>query len=282
MKNLMKMAALAAVLMFSANVNAQEEFGGKKGAFGTEIDFNPFANGFNTFDLSDLGLKFRYFISDEHAVRLGLNVGFNNSTTGATIAVPNAGDPAYTTAGNFDPIKYAAAMDTYNNKKNDKTKSSSTEFSLNLGYEYHFAKYGRADLYAGAQVGFGFVNYKSTVDNYTPWGYDAATGLSKWVNMQTEYKGYNGVALSNSFAINAGVFTGVDFYLTKSLFVGAELGINFNNTKFKNYDVTATTPAATFATDGATLTLTTKNEVNNKTTDLSFYVEPALRLGWKF
>lgn len=283
MKNLMKMAALAAVLMFSANVNAQEEFGGKKGAFGTEIDFNPFANGFNTFDLSNLGLKFRYFISDEHAVRLGLNVGLHNETTGATVTVPNAADPVYMATGTFDAIAYARDVDIYNNQKNDKTKLNETKFSVNLGYEYHFAKFGRADLYAGAQVGFGMVNYKTTSDNTTAWQYDATTGLSKWANLKSEYKGFDNVNGNKSaIAINAGVFTGIDFYVTKSIFVGAELGINFSNTKFKNYDVTMTAPAATWATDGATTTLTTKYEVTDKATELKFYVEPALRLGWKF
>lgn len=283
MKNFMKIAAVAALMFVSGNINAQDEFGGKKGAFGTEIQFNPFSENFTTFKLDNVGLKFRYFISDEHAVRLGLNVGFNNSTTGATVSVPNAADPVYMVGGTFDGIAYASDMDAYNNQKNDKTKLNSTKFGVNLGYEYHFAKFGRADLYAGAQVGFSMVNYKTTSDNTTAWNTDAVTGLSKWANLKSEYKGYDNINNKKSnFALSAGVFTGIDFYITKGLFVGAELGINFKNTKYKNYDVTMTTPAATWATDGATNTTTTKYEVTDKSTELKFEAVPALRLGWTF
>ena len=281
MKNFMKIAAVAALLVVSGNINAQDEFGGKKGNFGTEIQFNPFSNNFTTFKLDNVGLKFRYFISDEHAIRLGLNVGFDNKVDGINNpVVPNVLDPKYTGA---EDINYIKDVDEYNNTKDDKQKLNTTKFAVNLGYEYHFAKYGRADLYAGAKVGFSMVNNKTTVDNTTAWGYDAATGLSKWTNLTQEYKGYDNISgNSNSFAISAGVFTGVDFYITKHLFVGAELGINFKNTKYKDYDVNEVKKAKTFNTDGATVSLTNKHLVTDKDTELNFYVEPALRLGWTF
>ena len=283
MKNFMKIAAVAALMFVSGNINAQDEFGPKKGDFGTELQFNPFSNNFTTFKLDNVGLKFRYFISDEHAIRLGLNVGLNNETKNSDKTIPSSEDPKFIVNGKYDDIKFAKAMDEYNNTKDDKNKTNSTKFGLNLGYEYHFAKFGRADLYAGAQVGFNMVNCKSTVDNTKSWGYDSKSGLSKWVNEKEEYKGYDNInKSSSSFTFKAGVFTGIDFYITKNLFVGAELGINFDNIKYKNYDVTKVVELSSFNTDGATKTITNKHEVGNKTTSLKFEAVPALRLGWTF
>jgi len=278
MKNLMKMAALAAVLMFSANVNAQDEFGPQKGDFGTEIMFNPFSNNFQTFKID--GLNFRYFLSDQHALRLNLNVALDNANHGMSASEPlrtsypagAAGDAAY----KYDLEGYAHAKD-YKNKVNN------TEFGVSLGYEYHFAKFGRADIYAGAQVGIAMNSWKQTIDSPTP--YDTqADGSSKWITLKNEYKGAadtnNDGTLDSysSFAFGAGVFTGLDFYITKGLYVGAELGINFASGKAKNFDATTQTLNASYAVE----TTTVKTEVHESTTTLKFEVAPALRLGWKF
>ena len=87
----------------------------------------------------------------------------------------------------------------------------------------------------------------------------------------------------SKFAFGAGVFTGVDFYITKGLYVGAELGINFATAKAKNYDF----KQQWLDYDAVNNVYSVKNQTttvenNIKATSLKFEVEPALRLGWKF
>lgn len=279
MKNFMKIAAVAALMIVSGNINAQDEFGGKKGNFGTEIQFNPFSNNFETFRID--GLSFRYFISDEHALRLKFNVELDNTKTGKTLVAPVPSD--YTTT-----VAYATAFDKYTHDKDYSNKITNTNFGVNLGYEYHFAKYGRADLYAGAQVGIGIESWKQT--EITPTSYNKnAEGYSTWVNLTNELKGAadtDGDNLADEFskfAFGAGVFTGVDFYITKGLYVGAELGINFATAKAKNYDF----KQQWLDYDAVNNVYSVKNQTttvenNIKATSLKFEVEPALRLGWKF
>lgn len=262
MKNAMKMAAMAAVLMFSANVNAQEEYGAEKGAFSTELQFNPFSNNFETFKID--GLSFRYFFSENSALRLNLNVGVNSNKEGHyNVEVPNKND------ANYDDLQKQ-----YDVKKDCIDKTSNTNFGLNLGYEYHFAKYGRADLYAGAQIGFNTESWSYTEESMGT--LTDKEGKPRYVKMTTEEKGRYDDKFS-SFTFKAGVFTGIDFYLTKSLYAGAELGINFATTTSGNYDKTYQ-----YIDTNELKEKTVSYENNISETNLKFNVIPALRLGWKF
>lgn len=274
MKNAMKMAAMAAVLMFSANVNAQEEYGAEKGAFSTELQFNPFSNNFETFKID--GLSFRYFFSENSALRLNLNVGVNNISEGKTLTAPERSDYS-------DNAYYQMAKEAYENGKDYSNKINNTNFGLNLGYEYHFAKYGRADLYAGAQIGFNTESWSQTIKTPTPYN-TKEDGSSTWVTLTEEYKG---AANTNdddkldeisSFIFKAGVFTGIDFYLTKSLYVGAELGINFATASANNIDYSKEYLNASNKVEKREKTYETSYSVSS----LKFNVVPALRLGWKF
>lgn len=276
MKNVMKMAAMAAVLMFSANVNAQEEYGAEKGAFSTELQFNPFSNNFETFKID--GLSFRYFFSENSALRLNLNVGVNNISEGKTLTAPERSDYS-------DNAYYQMAKEAYENGKDYSNKINNTNFGLNLGYEYHFAKYGRADLYAGAQIGFNTESWSQTIK--TPTAFDTKEdGSSTWVTLTEEYKGAaffedddeNEIEKYSSFTFKAGVFTGIDFYLTKSLYVGAELGINFATASANNVDYSKENLNASNKVEKTEITYETSYSVSS----LKFNVTPALRLGWKF
>ena len=107
---------------------------------------------------------------------------------------------------------------------------------------------------------------------------------------------------------NSNLFAGVDFYVWKSLYLGAELGLNFKTGKSPNYYVSYDNYSVSYnakgtityslkeVSDGATTTTTvfdgTKtnstisdtNIYSDKTTQTSFklFVEPAVRLGWRF
>lgn len=131
-----------------------------------------------------------------------------------------------------------------------KNTNTDTKFGIGLGYEYHFAQTDRISVYAGGQVGFEMLNKKAKSETN-----------STSVNLK-QAGGYT------QFSVAA--VSGVDVYLWKGLFVGAELGLQFKNKSPKDYETL----------DGEGKTVTVK--ASGSTTNIGFYVEPALRLGWTF
>lgn len=240
-------AAMCSSSAFAQNVNLPAA-----GTISTEVQFNPFGQDNNHFSIE--GLKVRYFLTDVDAVRLtlGLNMSSNNNTPTVTSA----------STASTEQVKW----DNYQ-KDNLENKTNSGNFSLDLGYERHLLKSGRLDLYAGAQLGVEFAWSKTT---------DVQCGTDyqdEFWTIETETKNKNAY-----FAFGAKVFTGIDFYLYKGLYVGTELGLSFNNKSYKDIetDVTDNTPKA----DPRSYSTTEYNKKGN--TDLGFYVEPSLRLGWTF
>ncbi len=133
------------------------------------------------------------------------------------------------------------------------TKDANSAFGLDfkVGYERHFKAYDRVDLYGGAQFGMGFNNAKT---------YDAAS--------QKMYKN------ASNTIIGVDVFTGINFYVYKKLYVGTELSFGFNSNK----------PNGTEApgVDTAGNPTIVKVDAGNATKTLKFAVTPAIRLGWTF
>ena len=174
---------LTACLLLSAGASAQLRAG--KGSFGTEVQFYPFDREDDSSEL--LGLRFRYFMTNNDALRLKLGFGFES-----------------------------ADDNSYSGKRAD--------FSFDVGYERHFRINKRLDLYAGAQVGMyrHFVSadavctvpvndgtyhtYQVSYENCLP---DGNGGVGEMA--------YRGVAGS--------VFMGMDCYVYKGLYVGTEIGV---------------------------------------------------------
>lgn len=184
-------------------------------------------------------IKGRYFMSDNDALRFGIGFGIDNSKK-----TP-------------DPDNQSDVWD----------KGSKSNFSINLGYERHFFNNKRVDLYAGAGLGFALQSAKSTSQTR-----QREVGLIE----TQQYNVYNGYRSYTEFNIAA--FTGIDFYVYKGLFVGAELGIKF---------YTRTYPG-TYTKGGydnwGNWNDNKKSDASDKisATSLNTYVEPALRLGWTF
>jgi opacity protein-like surface antigen len=130
-----------------------------------------------------------------------------------------------------------------------KTTNKKTNFGIGLGYENHFAQFDRLSVYGGAGVDFAMQSTNKKVET---------TGATE------ETKNADGYT---KFGVKA--FTGVDVYLWKGLFVGAELGFQFANTSYKDPEY-------------KTATSTVKANNKQSATELGFYIEPALRLGWTF
>lgn len=220
----MKKLFIAAIAVFGfATANAQ--YKAEKGDLQTSVDFRPFNNN-NKEMFENVGINASYFLTDKDALRLGLNFGLDNSKEGESTATTN------------------------------KTTTKSTLFGIAAGYERHFGKFDRLDIYAGAEAELSFKSSSQKVENTA--GY-------------TEIKGAQSVGGANrAFTqFGVGVFTGANFYVYKKLYVGAEIEFAFSNTSYKKVE-------------NSNGTTTTEILPKSTGTELKFQVNPALRLGWTF
>ena len=290
-----KLLVLLAVCAGVTTATAQEL--PKKGSIVTEIGFTPFKSSGETFKLNDAMLKFRYFVTDKDVVRLKLGVGIDNNTTdNATFTHPQD-------------------LSGYNVEVVDnstKTTNKKSDIQIMLGYERHFAPTGRFDVYAGVEIGFEWNNRSGSVEeNGLTTGYsNSKLDYTVQSAKNTDYTDMTPDGEFSSHAFKGGVFAGLDFYIYKGLYIGTELGISFTSGKspngYSSYNYSSVTTnssgVVTYALNesysGDTGLTTTNTTINNNTTTtisaqqasttersatkLKLYVEPAIRLGWKF
>ncbi len=239
------MILAAAIMAASATTVAAQDnsFAPVAGDFSVEVQFNPFSNDFGTFKLDQL--KGRYFFSDKDAIRFGIGFGLDN--------VKSTPDP-----DNHDDIW---------------SKGKVGNFSINLGYERHFFNYKRIDLYAGAGLGYAMQSVSAT----NQWlDSDEKLRETKICNAMTTNNPSYDERSYNEFNIKA--FTGIDFYVYKGLFVGAELGVKFGFQSYPGYYTKGGFD------DNGNWSDSKESDKQNKVNGikLATYVEPALRLGWTF
>lgn len=291
-----KLLVLLAVCAGVTTATAQEL--PKKGSIVTEIGFTPFESSGKTFKLNDAMLKFRYFVTDKDVVRLKLGVGIDNNTTdNATFTHPQ------------DLSGYEVQVED----NSTKTTNKKSDIQIMLGYERHFAPTGRFDVYAGAEIGFEWKNRSGSEEKneLTTVYSNSKLDHTEQIVTNTDYTDMtpDGKDFS-SHAFKGGVFAGLDFYIYKGLYIGTELGISFTSGKnpngYHSYNKstvkTNSSGVVTYAENesysgdtGLTTTNTTRKNNTSTTitakqasikegsaTKLELYVEPAIRLGWKF
>lgn len=187
------------------------------GSFGVEINFNPFGGGENPVFSTD-GLKARYFISEDMAVRGTLSFSTNLN----------------------EAAKYMV------NGRFGTETATSTTFGFTPGFEYHVTKFDKGSVYVGAELGTTFGNQKTT--------------------FKVNESGVNDTNhRADIFALGAGVFTGADYFITRKIYIGAELGLNYASVKI--------TPENTDRN---------LNDEYVKESGLGFRATPTFRLGWTF
>lgn len=264
------MLAATVAAMCSGSISAQKVNLPEKGTFSTEVMFNPLGGDFEHFKLNEeYGLKFRYFLSDRDALRVGLGLNVDNVDNVEPITKPQDNATQYET-------------DFYNYKNdNNKDITKTGAFGINLGYERHFMKTGRIDLYAGGELGFVLAWVKKDeVESFS-----TTTANNSYINQnnpstytfytkETEIKGAGG------YAFRVGAFTGIDFYIYKGLYVGTELGLRMLHTSYKDHETTFTNNDPRLPIDKRTQADGVAN--NQHDFSLKFHVEPAIRLGWSF
>lgn len=298
----MKKIFLAVLAIVGVCNTTSAQYTPQKNDISVEVGFTPFAAHGDVFKLNDEAqFKVRWMVSDKDALRFKLGVGIDNNT--------NTTD--YTTGEKVIINPTAPSTYTYGTQE---TKNKKTAFSINVGYERHFNISDRIDLYAGGEFGFTTISRSATEnDNYVTEGYDANGTLvstGTWsVNKEYTSMDANRNNSINQFTVAA--LAGIDFYVYKGLYLGAELGIKFatgksankgyytQSTSMTGYDYTAKTAQSSITnyssetglttgtyTDGATTTIVNqygpKEVYETSNTSLKFYVEPAFRLGLMF
>lgn len=314
MKKLLFTSALA---LCAISGSAQDEdYELPSGLLAIELQANPFSNDFKTFKMSEL--KARLFIDNRSVVRLAVGLGFDSDKSESNSNANNQqqNENNYT---------------IYNS--NTSEKMNATALKLALGYEYHFANTGRLDFYGGAEAGYEAKFYSgSKVTNsttsitgyggyffsenysyYNPYtnGVSYPTGVTgiTTTSSSTDYKKRTPDGnRQNEHSFFANLFTGVDFYVYKGLYIGTELGVSFKMGKASNGSYTTTDRSQTVvganttsdwvrgysSQTGQTTYIDNLNSNNNytragaaidnssKTNSIKIYVEPAIRLGWIF
>lgn len=138
-------------------------------------------------------LKFRYFLQDRWALRVGFNLTQQSSTTKFYEASPGTADG------------YARTMNSL--------------FGVNAGIEKHFAGTGRLSTYVGADASIQFTGAASKWENTTD-GTTYTAGASRKVTGTNA----NG---DRSFGTGLRVVTGADYYFVEKVYLGAEFGWGF-------------------------------------------------------
>ena len=115
------------------------------------------------------------------------------------------------TSTDKDVTYYESPTDQKEYERN--SKESITTFSIMPGFEYHFTKYERISPYVGGEIGLLTSTAKTKTDNTEN---DDKT--------ETKRPGLG-------FGVN--VFTGVDVYLCKGLYLGFELGLGYDSMNYK-------------------------------------------------
>ena len=291
------------------------------GTLAIELQANPFSNDFNTFKMTEL--KARLWLNNKHVVRFDVGLGMDTKKED--------------TGWNFDSRE--GSLTGYDIiQQNETKKTNAKELRLTVGYEYHLAQAGRLDLYVGASAGYEGKYYSGSSESAESWarhgrgsyvpypetnsGYPSMSSYYHYpddsrdpkqvtitnTSSSTDYSKMAPNGDNNEHTIFANVFTGVDCYIYKGLYIGTELGISFKHGKSENGSYTRISNRT--VTDDGTITVNKREEFNSATgkTDtrdlldftnnqksyrpavnkssssnhLKIYVEPAIRLGWIF
>jgi hypothetical protein len=205
----MRSAFVLATLLLVGGIWAQKPTGGTvtaevglQGAI-NNITINPIA-----------GARVRYFLGDNLAVRLGLNLQSQSRTDRVFENPDGTGDVG-------------------------EKKETFFLFGFRPGVEYHFAGGEKLSTFAGAQLILDITSAKTTRNNYGVGG-GYSPNFTQTVDGQS-----NLGAKGTTFGL--GLYSGFDWYFTEKVYLGIEWGLNFLRTSYS--DVTIKTSIAGITTE---------------------------------
>lgn len=179
-----KLVLIVGVAFFGMSANAQMA----EGSHTLEVQLGTSFGGGNSL-LSAPGIKYRYFLNENMAIRFGL--GYDASTSEDVSAENGDGTGALGTLTMSNSGYYVAP-----------------------GFEYHFGATERLSPYAGLDLIIGGGSYTEDGANHDGSGY------------MLDYTSENENKYS-SFGVN--LLAGFDFYIAKNLFIGAEFGFGWTS-----------------------------------------------------
>jgi hypothetical protein len=239
----MKKSIFTLAVLAAATIASAQDFKPAAGQKTLEFNFAPLGGS----PLSISGIQFRSFSSEKSAIRANIFVGFSNhkEVTNPAITGPAGSNATETT-----------------------TKTSSLEIGLTPGIEKHMEGTDRLSPYMGLLLDLGFKSYKKTEEARFA---NSTTGDQDSI-VTTETKGGS----NGWLRVGLLVPIGFDWYFTKKLYMGAEMGIGVGFTKGATEKITqdpAVTPAPTVKVDD-----------QKGDTDINFgpTVNGKIRLGWVF
>ena len=199
------------------------------------------------------------------SVATEINYAFDGANTDAGFQLPNYGakvrlflDDNWVVRLNLGLGVNSNKDITYDTNADDEeieitSTETTTTFSIMPGFEYHFNNFDRISPYVGAELGFRTGSTKTVDENE-----DADT--------RSEVK-------NQLFGFTINAVSGVDVYLCKGLYVGAELGLGYNLTNNKRSSSVFESGKDKTETDGNS---------SKKVSSFGFHVTPTLRIGWFF
>jgi hypothetical protein len=199
----MRSAFILAILLLVEGIWAQKPTGGTVTA---EVGLQGAINNIAIAPIG--GARLRYFLGDNLAVRLGLNLQ-SQSQTDRVFENPDG-------TGGVGEEKETFFL-----------------FGFRPGVEYHFAGGEKLSTFAGAQLILDITSAKTTRTNY-------ALGGGYTPNFTQTVDGQSNLGAKGT-TFGLGLYSGFDWYFTEKVYLGIEWGLNFTSTS--NSDVTITTSA---------------------------------------
>ena len=295
---------LALVFVGLASYAQEQQYKPVKGNFTTEMqlsflsinaqinmDYEAFS--YSTGPLSMQGLRFRYFISDKVALRATLGMNFNDHQVERNIDETRHLwiNPSY-----FELVVTGESIE----KRSNKT------FSFAPGLEYHFGDWERMSLYVGGELFFGRTTTSSELDVKTEalmyyqnnsevyFGMHHSELSIKSKNCVVNYNSYNanfeiyGVRQNAPIFYGINLLMGMDFYIYKSLYMGAEFGLGYTyDTYLKGTYEGSYIQTITPSGGGPVINLNDdsideKMEDKISSSNFSVVYNPMIRIGWRF
>jgi len=175
-------------------------------------NLNGTTNGGTTPSIVAPGLRFRYFATDNIAIRLSLGFSSNKTTN------------------NF----YEFEVDNTGGSGSYVTKMGTT--TIGIGGEYHFKGTEKLSPYAGLDINFGMGAMRTEGDQ---------SNGANWVAPD-----YSEKSEQKTAGFGVGLIAGTDYYFVENFYLGVELGLGFNSYTMKEGTSSVTSGGVTVEAKG--------------------------------
>ncbi len=212
-------------------------------------------------------IKFRYFLHDNLALRIGLGINYsenvqNLTSTSVTSQTPPPSTPITVETGNRTISGFASGV--------------------SFGVERHFKGTEKLSPYFGAEflltsTGAGMKDVltgsaNTNKMNVTVTG--ASSDTASWTSKSDSYSTIGGG--KTSFGLR--VLFGADYYFTNSIFIGGEMGWGYMYSTYADQSYSKSTPAGSIQTENGNISLGS-TQVN---IDMMNHPTGTIRFGVKF